>query len=164
MPLKQISTPRAELQAAVLAAKMATLIREETTIQAEEYFWSDANVVLAYINNDVRRFHVFVANRIQKIRSQSEVENWRYIPSEQNPADHASRGLLVKDLLSSDWFQGPSFLYKEDITTECYQELSTELSPIDPEVRHITNKVPARKTSFLKDYRNFLAGHQWLQH
>ena len=63
-----------------------------------EYFWTDSKVVLGYINNDVRRFHVFVANRVQWIKSSTEPSQWHYVASKENPADHASRGLTVKEV------------------------------------------------------------------
>jgi hypothetical protein len=45
------------------------------------------------------------------IRDGSSPAQWRYVPSEDNPADHASRGLSVKQLLSkSEWVKGPQFL------------------------------------------------------
>lgn len=33
-----------------------------------EWFWTDSSVVLGYIAKNTRRFHVFVANRVQQIR------------------------------------------------------------------------------------------------
>ena len=33
-----------------------------------EWFWTDSSAVLSYIRNEARRFHVFVANRVQQIR------------------------------------------------------------------------------------------------
>ena len=34
----------------------------------EEFYWIDSEAVLAYVSSDAKRFHVFVANRIQQIR------------------------------------------------------------------------------------------------
>lgn len=33
----------------------------------------------------------------------------------QNPADHASRGLKISDLINSTWLRGPSFLWEREI-------------------------------------------------
>ena len=33
-----------------------------------EFFWTDSRVVLGYISNEAKRFHVYVANRVQEIR------------------------------------------------------------------------------------------------
>lgn len=70
---KVITIPRLELSAAVVAARTASFLKRELEIQdIQEYYWTDSKVVLGYINNNAKRFHVFVANRIQRIRSSTE--------------------------------------------------------------------------------------------
>ena len=44
------------------------------------------------LRNDTKRFHVYVANRVQEIRNRSNVSDWNYVPK-LNPADDASRGI-----------------------------------------------------------------------
>ena len=93
-PLKMTTVPRLELQAAVLSAKVSkVLIKELPYENIRNYFWTDSKIVLSYIKNETRRFHMFVANRIQKIRESSDADQWNYIPTDENPADFASRGL-----------------------------------------------------------------------
>lgn len=76
-----------ELSAAVVAARTSDPLKRELELDGlQEYFWTDSKVVLGYINNDARRFHVFVANRIQQIRSSTEPSRWQYVASEVNPA------------------------------------------------------------------------------
>ena len=99
----------------------------------KEYFWTDSKVVLGYIKNDARHFHIFVANRVQKIRSKTSPEQWSYIPSEENPADIASRGSTVNELISSNWFTGPMFLWEPELPTP--KDMTLDLSIGDPEVR-----------------------------
>ncbi len=54
--------------------------------------------------------------------------------SENNPADHASRGLMAKELVESNWFTGPSFLWQRDIPKE--EEFKVrELNEDDPEIK-----------------------------
>ncbi|XP_078495131.1 uncharacterized protein LOC144749905 [Ciona intestinalis] len=82
----------------------------------EEYFWVDSKVVLGYLANDVRRFHVFVANRIQQINELTEPKGWYYVSSKDNPSDCASRGMKACQLTSeSSWIRGPEFLWKSDL-------------------------------------------------
>ena len=74
-PLKYISIPRLELIAATLSIKVSKMIREELDMEIEDdVFWTDSQVVLGYINSDVRRFKIFVANRVQQIRDNSRTE------------------------------------------------------------------------------------------
>lgn len=132
-PIKVTTIPRLELTAAVVSVKTSNLLKEELDYSnIEEFFWTDSKVVLGYIRNEARRFHTFVANRIQKIHLSTTSQQWRYIPTDQNPADYASRGLTVKELLSSDWFTGPKFLWEAEVTTE---EITTELILGDPEIK-----------------------------
>ncbi len=62
-PLKQITIPRLELQAATLALKMGKMLNRELQLQLEpSVLWTDSQSVLKYINNDQTRFCTFVAN------------------------------------------------------------------------------------------------------
>ncbi|XP_051813869.1 uncharacterized protein LOC127536725 [Acanthochromis polyacanthus] len=133
-PTKVTTIPRLELSAAVVAARTASFLKRELEIQdLQEYYWTDSKVVLGYINNDARRFHVFVANRIQRIRSSTEPSQWRYVASEQNPADHASRGVMTKELGESNWFTGPSFLWQKELLKEDIK--MKEINVQDPELK-----------------------------
>ena len=96
-PLKFVSLPRLELTAATLAVKVATHLKQELDIKIdEEMFWTDSRVVLTYIQNTKRRFKMFVANRIYRIKSNSDVSQWHYIQTNENLADDCSRGLEMK--------------------------------------------------------------------
>lgn len=103
-------------------------------LKNEEFFWTDSQVVLGYINNEARRFHVFVANRIQRIKNSTIPTQWKYVASEDNPADHASRGLKTKDLIVSNWFSGPCFLWQNELPSGKVKV--GELDAEDPEVRN----------------------------
>ena len=114
-PVKYVSTPRLELTAATLSVKISKMLSEKLDIHiSSEVFWTDSQVVLGYINNDSRRFKIFVANRVQFIRDNTDIEQWHYISSHDNPADDTSRGLDSKHFgRIKRWFSGPEFLCKE---------------------------------------------------
>ena len=72
-------------------------------------------MVLAYILNESRRFETFVANRVEEIRSKTDVDSWYYIHTSANPADYASRGLETNQLHKhKSWLQGPNAHSQED--------------------------------------------------
>lgn len=133
-PTKVMTIPRLELSAAVVAVRASDMLRSELEIQdLKEYFWTDSTVVLGYINNNAKRFQVFVANRIQRIKSSTKPEQWAYVASEDNPADHASRGLTAEQLKTSNWFSGPKFLWHKELPVrECKVG---EVKDDDPELR-----------------------------
>ncbi|KAJ8345841.1 hypothetical protein SKAU_G00300340 [Synaphobranchus kaupii] len=133
-PTKITTIPRLELSAAVVSVKISDMLKEELGFpDAKEVFWTDSKVVLGYINNEARRFHTFVANRLQKIHLSTTPQQWKYVPTDENPADHASRGLTARELSSSIWFTGPQFLWKKEIVLP--EDGIPELTIGDPEVR-----------------------------
>lgn len=110
-PQSEPTIPRLELCAAVLAVEMADLIQDELDVKFDAInFYSDSKVSLGYIHNETKRFYVYVHNRVQRIRQSSEPEQWHYVQSEENPADHASRSIPASRLAQTTWFSGPSFL------------------------------------------------------
>ncbi|KAI4905104.1 hypothetical protein NFI96_000333 [Prochilodus magdalenae] len=114
-PTKVTTIPRLELSAAVVAVRTSDMLKKELEVEClQEFFWTDSMVVLGYINNEARRFHVFVANHVERIKQSTESTQWKYVASEENPADHASRGLTVEQLVSSDWFTGSRFLWQKE--------------------------------------------------
>jgi len=135
-PIKAITIPRLELMAATLAVKLDVMIKREIDIPIQKtVFWTDSSIVLQYINNDHKRFHTFVANRIAVIREASEPYQWRHIPSACNPADDASRGLNAQDLVSQcRWWNGPRFL-SESENSWPQSQFSCSLPDDDPEVK-----------------------------
>ena len=133
-PTKITTIPRLELTAAVVSAKVAKMVQEELNYaNLKQYFWTDSKVVLGYLNNDTKRFHTFVANRVQVIRSNTDTKEWQCIDTKNNPADHASRGLNAEDLMKSNWFSGPAFLWEKEIPSSEQEIPNIQIG--DPEVK-----------------------------
>jgi hypothetical protein len=111
-PLKTITIPRLELTAALVSVRVSTMLHKELDYNIiVNVYWTNSKVVLGYLNNEARRFHIFVANRVQQICDETSPEQWRYVKSKENPADEASRGLTTREFLDSEcWLSGPSFL------------------------------------------------------
>ena len=61
----------------------------------EEFYWSDYQVVLGYLKNDIKQIKVFVANRVLLIRDHLYIDQRYYANTAESPADFASRGLDV---------------------------------------------------------------------
>ena len=133
-PIKQITVPRLELQAACGAVQAINkYVKELEFPNITTHFYSDSTVVLGYIGNTTERFHTYVANRVETIRTLSNPKSWTYVPTNQNPADMASRGASITELINSQWFSGPKFLWTEPIVTPQQPQLS--INPNDDEVK-----------------------------
>ena len=96
-PSQPVTIPRLELMAAVLSLKIARFVDEELDYDdIKHIFWTDSKVGLWYISNEAKRFHVFVVNCIQQIRSFSEPSQWQHVHTSEKPADYTSRGMSIK--------------------------------------------------------------------
>lgn len=77
--------PRLELCSAVLGTEIAEFIQEQMDLDKKDFwFYSDSRVVLGYISNDARRFYVYVANRVSRIRAFSEPSQWNHVVTDLN--------------------------------------------------------------------------------
>ena len=111
-PTHSTSIPRLELCNAVLATQAVRMVRKELNVEInEDIYYSDSKVVLDYIQNESRRFYVYVANRVQTIRNATEPSHWRYIGTANNPADLATRCMPADKLMESRWTSGPELLW-----------------------------------------------------
>ena len=135
-PLKPPTVPRLQLTAALLSCNVGALVKSELEINnLHDTYWIDNKVALGYILNDSKRFRIYVANRARKIRDQTEAKQWRYISTNDNPADDASRGLsLYEEEKVRRWLNGPDFLRcPEEQWPEMINDLSIPSN--DPEVK-----------------------------
>ena len=149
-PLKAITIPRLELAAAVVSTKVSQCLRKELDYQdIVKLFWTDSQVVIGYINNEARRFHTYVANRVQEIHNNTKPEQWHYVRTDSNPTDAASRGLTAHQLAhGSLWLKGPEFLSTPNVHSVQACCKPGPLDSQDPEVKRISALVMQTKERF----------------
>lgn len=164
-PLKPVTIPRLEITAVVLAARIDKMLRREIQLDLmESCFWTDSTYVLKYIKNENKRFCTFVANGVSIIREASEVTQWKYIHTSQNPADGVSRGMTVQKLITSKrWLNGPEFLWKpkeERSNNSIEMDISDDSD--DPEVkRELTTNLAAVEDSSNSTHRLIAYFSEW---
>lgn len=72
-------------------------------------------VTLAWIRGHPLRWKRFVANRVTEIQDILSADMWRHVPSQKNPADCATRGLMPSELIKFRlWWDGPKFLFEPE--------------------------------------------------
>ena len=150
-PLKPMTIPRLELNACALSAEIGSMLLAELDIgDVTQVFWTDSKICLGYITNDVKRFSIFVSNRQQKVRNYTKSSQWRYINSDRNPADHASRGIsIVHDPLKvEEWFNAPQFLWEAD---ESWAQESSTLYPIPEDDSELKTTIKANVVGIKSD-------------
>ncbi|XP_057292547.1 uncharacterized protein LOC130621256 [Hydractinia symbiolongicarpus] len=148
---KSLTIPKLELQAAVLATRMRESIVSSLPMDLSTKFWTDSQIVLKYISNENQKFPVFVMNRINEIRTTTDVNSWRFVPGTLNPADNATRYVPLSSTENSRWLTGPSFLIEEECNWPD-QNQNVIQSEEDADITNFqstSNAIP-EKTSFIK--------------
>ncbi|GFV76413.1 integrase catalytic domain-containing protein [Trichonephila clavipes] len=113
-PVKQVSIPRLELElcgAHLLSKLFKSVLRTLKYYTFDVFAWTDSKIVLSWLSGHPRKWKTFVANRTSEIMEVLPTKHWRHMPSKENPADIASRGIDPKCLPDCKlWWQGPPWL------------------------------------------------------
>lgn len=153
-PLKTVTIPRLELTAATVSVRVASMLKEELDYGGlQDFYWTDSKVVLGFINNESRRFQVYVANRVQFIRDHTSPDQWRYVESGSNPADEASRGMNAKEFMQrSQWIKGPDFLWQTEDHWPQQDSYEKEVDHNSPDVKGVT-----ANATVIEEHENMLS-------
>lgn len=153
-PLKTVTIPRLELTAATVSVRVASMLKEELDYGGlQDFYWTDSKVVLGFINNESRRFQVYVANRVQFIRDHTSPDQWRYVESGSNPADEASRGMNAKEFMQrSQWIKGPDFLWQTEDHWPQQDSYEKEVDQNSPDVKGVT-----ANATVIEEHENMLS-------
>jgi len=111
-PLHKMTTPRLELCGAQLLSKLLVHVAEALDIPLSNiYAWSDSTIALSWLSTPPIRLKPYVCNRVMDTIERIPSAQWRHVPTSCNPADVASRGIDIAQLLGFHlWWQGPAWL------------------------------------------------------
>ncbi|XP_071582382.1 uncharacterized protein [Temnothorax nylanderi] len=77
-------------------------------------YWTDSEVVREWLSQHPSKWKTFVSHRVAAIQSRTPYAEWHHVPTKDNPADCASRGLLGTNFESNSlWWHGPDWLRLE---------------------------------------------------
>ncbi|XP_029163314.1 uncharacterized protein LOC114934768 [Nylanderia fulva] len=148
-PIRAVSLPRLELNAALLLSHLIEKIRASIDLsKLEIILWTDSTITIQWISSPSRKWNAFVANRVGEIQRLTRRSSWRHVPSAHNPADILSRGVDLAGLMQSTiWWNGPAFL---QLTEEHWPvKLCVDLSGELPEQKRVTAAVIAIQQSIV---------------
>ncbi|XP_052795874.1 uncharacterized protein LOC128228545 [Mya arenaria] len=156
-PIKTVTIPRLELAAAVVSVKLFQMLIKELDTKGDNcYFWTDSMIVLGYVRNTSRRFKTYVANRLALIHELTSPNDWRYVPTNMNPADLASRGVHPEEggkLFI--WLNGPKFLNMEkDDWPHEPDGITTEYEDVEMKPAVVTSMVQSQCQDVVSDILN----------
>lgn len=115
-PLKFVSIPRLELQAALIGVRFANNIVASHRITIKQVsYWTDSRDVICWLRADHRRYSQFVAFRVSEILETTERHQWQWISGKKNVADDGTKWKRTPTLdPTSRWFRGPDFLWRPE--------------------------------------------------
>ena len=109
-PLKELTIPCLELQAAVLASRLGSNIVEKSRFKFERIrYFSESLVTLSWIRSESRSFKPLLSCRVGEIQSKTKPADWFHCPTMLNVADDLTKGILV-EAMNGRWFNGRKFL------------------------------------------------------
>ena len=138
-----LTIPRKELCGALMLAKLLTTVGEALGIPQDHiHGWTDSSIVLSWLDGHPRDFDVFVTNRVASILQLTTPHSWKHVPTLQNPADCASRGMMPQELLAhSLWWEGPSWLLVDPVDTP-WQPPRRPLAAPERRHVHVSSTIP----------------------
>ena len=87
------------MAAATISVNVGDKLQNEMEYEnIKDHYWTDSKVALGFIGNESRRFHTYVAHRVQVIPEHTTPSQWHYVETTLNTADEGSRRMSPKDL------------------------------------------------------------------
>ncbi|XP_029161629.1 uncharacterized protein LOC114933291 [Nylanderia fulva] len=112
----------------------------KTLVGTPIHCWTDSTIALAWLRQHPSKWNTYVANRVAEIQNNLPSTRWSHVPSAENPADCASRGLSASELVShSLWWTGPPWLRQPSTAWPIHDMTNTrptnELQQVSAELR-----------------------------
>jgi len=137
-PLKKLTIPRLELNAALILSRLVTSVQNALNMKENSVFlWSDSSIVLTWITTHPAKWKDYVRNRVTLIQEGLPSARWRYVPGKENPADCASRGISASEIgQHSLWWFGPSWLNQAPDTWPKLNSIPSTVIDMEAQPKH----------------------------
>ncbi|XP_074026678.1 uncharacterized protein isoform X1 [Leptinotarsa decemlineata] len=164
-PIKQITIPRLELQAAVMLSRLINSVKKSLKINISKiYLWTDSRIVLQWIRSQTKRYKTFVAVKVGEITKITDVSNWHWVSGEDNVADESTRELFhtneSRRLIGQKFLTFPKNHWPKE-TDEPLEEMELEMKRETILTTTITHSYLPSLDRFSK-YRRLIRATAWM--
>ena len=156
-PVDRVSTPRMELNGAVISKRCRILIAREMRYKFTRVLHLvDSETVLNMLHKTSSRFKVYEGVRVGEIQAATggDMSEWAWIPGIDNIADWLTRGRQPGEIdAQSEWFSGPAMLLRP------FEEWNVKFGktsdgPVEGEKKLKTHTAGANEKKSLIAYKN----------
>ena len=155
---KEFTTPCLELLAVLIGVRAVNFVMKELRLNiSKRILWTDSQCVLHWLKTR-KPLSLFVENRVKEIKLEKDLI-FRFVATDQNPSDLATRGLSVKEMMQSSlWWHGRSWLQDDpavwtswnfvELTPIILQQVESEARKLRPLIE-VSNLVSEKKERLL---------------
>ena len=98
-PIRHMTIPKLDLQAAVYGVRLRKQILSHNVVKIDKtYHWTNSSTMLQWLQAAHKEQQTFVANRAAEILENSLMDQWRHVKGVENPADMGTRGMSIEGL------------------------------------------------------------------
>ena len=131
---QNMTIPRLELMAVLIGVRVLKFVTSELHLQVTNTIvFTDSMCVLHWLQSK-KPLSAFVTNRLKEIKSLKEV-TFKHVSSEDNPADLATRGKSPRELTSSIWWMGPTWLKNLEEQWPVFKIPECKTGDVDSEIK-----------------------------
>ena len=152
-PIRHMTIPMLELQAAVYGLRLRKQILNKQDVKIDKFYhWTNSSTVLQWLQAAHKKQQMFVANRAAEILENSSMDQWRHVKGVENPADIGTRGLSIEGLKEPVWLNGLAWLQSDE---EKWPKPWCQLNELEPE--QVTSTVATEtKLDQLFNWRRYI--------
>lgn len=114
-PLRTLSVPKLELNAALLGARLARFVLSSIPRPlGRRVIWTNSSTTRNWIRATAAMYQRFGIRPIGEIQALTEPREWRFVPGRLNPADVVTRSALESEAIPVLCLDGPAFLQQAE--------------------------------------------------
>ena len=132
---QKTTIPRLELLGVLIGTRALEFVDRELHLPiSSKVVWTDSQCVLHWLQSN-KPLPVFVENRLKEIKSHKRM-SFKYVPTQENPADLATRGKSPSELQCSIWWNGPTWLSNPQEKWPVYKFSETSSQTVGDQEEH----------------------------